>query len=166
MGALLSKKAASMAISIISPSVIQLLRQSIILGGIFKRGQLHVVVLDPTSRWEQGAEIIDAVLAEYTFNEDNRPLEGPYRDIALGKAMVSWRTGQPSGWVAQFAPHLLLPGDSKHRGSWVTDGIVTTASGVQGYFDEMVAKWLGAACSALSRHQMEAIILDKERDTV
>ncbi|MGE0217544.1 hypothetical protein [Mycolicibacterium sp.] len=74
-----------------------------------------------------------------------------YRTHALAKAQVSWLTGLPSREVYHSAPHLYRPGMTKWGGSVVRDGLICAFSGVQPFFDEMIAGWMADTVIAYCR---------------
>lgn len=117
--------------------------------GYVKRPHIHIVSLDPSVPFMVGRDL--PILFEHSIGRDK--WEHPYDRIARSKASISWRTGLPSREVALEKPHLLLPGDTLYWGSAVVDGIVSAASAVEPYFDEMFARTMSSALSAAAQHQ-------------
>jgi hypothetical protein len=110
------------------------------------KSHLHVVVLQPGVPYVAGAELPILFEASFGDQEDWQKWDGKsYKEFAYGKAMLSWRTGLSSREVVLTRPHLLLPGDTRLWGSSVQGGIVSAASGVQPFFDEMFATMTSAA---------------------
>lgn len=127
-----------------------------------RRATMAVVVLDPTKPYGHHNPLRetwpgDVVLYEGEFNRNE--WEHPYDWIARSKAAVSWRTGLPSHLVQQRAPYLYESYNVKYGGSVVWEGgLIVAASGVEWYFDQMIANWVAAACQALSIQRMEEIL--------
>lgn len=110
------------------------------------KSHLHVVVLQPGAPYVEGAEL--PILFETSFGdrEDWDEWGGlSYHDFAYGKARLSWRTGLSSREVVLTKPHLLRPGDCRLWGSSVYSGVIVGVSGVQPFFDEMIAVMTSAA---------------------
>lgn len=119
-----------------------------------KRRAMAVVVLDPTQPFGDGAKFSEAVLYEGRVGEIG--WERNYAKIAKLKAWLSWRTGLPAHLVREQSPYLYLFDDVKYGGSVVFEGgLIVGASGVEWYFDRMVAYWTAAACQALCMQKMD-----------
>jgi hypothetical protein len=60
-------------------------------------------------------------------------------------------------------PHLYEPGDTKYIGSAISrcGRLIVGVSGVQDYFDEMIAKWIVSAIEALAIQEAEAARKDE-----
>ena len=107
-----------------------------------KRKHLHVVALNPTVPYSADADL--PVLFEYSIGERSE-WEWQYDKYARSKALISWRTGLSSREVLLTKPHLLCTGDVRLWGSAIVGGVVSAASGVQPFFDEMFAAMTSAA---------------------
>jgi len=126
---------------------------------LFKRDHLAIVILNPTIEYNRAMENSVGepslpVLHQVEFGDSNN-WEHPYLKIAQSKARVTWRTGFQRRDVLN-APHLLREGDTPFYGSVIREGLVVAVSGVQPYFDEMIAGWVADTCIALTRHMANA----------
>lgn len=159
---LLTKELAERAVGLVIPTI-----KSCIEYAVFKRSDLHIVVLDPTIPFAiaQGGSAIELpVIYEWSYGDLSK-WEHPYHLIARSKAMISWRTGLPTHQVQQRMPYLLMGGprgDTVYWGSAVLEGIIVAASGVQPWFDEMISYQVAAACRALCI--AERVLVNKELD--
>lgn len=117
-----------------------------------KRQHLHVVVVDGTLK-DQGMLFGDAILVEHSVGSRTE-WRYPYDHIARSKAEISWRTGEPSIMAAMLAPATLRPGDTVHWGAFVLNGIIVGVSGVQPWFDMLVASWVAWACQQLLQDEI------------
>lgn len=151
MSAILTKEVATKAVGMVMPAILALMDCSVL-----KRRDLHIVIADPTFQptpssdcptlreaWDKGG-----ILHEHSMGE-KPSWAHPYHRIARSKTYLSWRYGLPSQIIQARMPHLLEDGDTKHFGSAVADGLVVGVSGVQPYFDQMIAGWILEACRAL-----------------
>lgn len=124
--------------------------ESTMRSGRAKRAQLHVVALDPAREYQPEKPL--PILFEHSIGEDK--WEKDYRGVARAKAGVSWRTGLSSREAAALKPALIKPGDTRWPGSAIVGGIVSAASGVQSYNDEMYAYMTSAALNAEAHRQL------------
>lgn len=128
--------------------------------GVLNKFAGTIVVLNPHMDLKQFLGSNDPaadVLFMDTLNEEAVD-KLKYTTIALAKAAVSAKTGQPSRIVQQEMPHLYQEGDTKWGGSVVRNGLIVSFSGVQAVFDEMVAGWMADAIIALCRHEMTGVM--------
>ena len=117
--------------------------------GHVNRKHLHVVVLTPGISYMDSTAL--PILFEYSIGNRSewQKWDGKtFDDFARAKALISWRTGLSSREVVLTKPQLLLPGDTRLWGSSVYGGVVSAASGVQPFFDEMFATMTSAAMVA------------------
>lgn len=131
--------------------------------GPFNRSQGHLVVVNPSIPWEpkykswdsvDGAHFFEAILFEADLGDPGE-WEFRFADVARAKAFASWKTGLTTHEIQQIAPYLYQEGWTKHGGSAVAPGgFVVAFSGVQGYFDRMIAEWMISACRAVCMHRM------------
>ena len=132
------------------------------LGRVF----CHIVILVPVMK-KTGAEadwqnnrIEPHVLYEHSFgNKAEWPRE--FDLIARGKAQQLWYDRNDSR--TDLSPHLLFPGDSPYWGGVKREGIVVTCSGVQQWFDRMIAGIISDSCIALA-YNAWMISSDKEQN--
>ena len=116
--------------------------------GRLKRHNLHIVVLNPLVQpWNGTFE--EAILFEKSLGNPYS-WEHPYDKIARSKAEISWHTSLPSQMVQLRMPQHLVAGNTVYWGSAVLDGIIVAASGVQPWFDQMIAGWIAEACRAFA----------------
>jgi hypothetical protein len=116
-----------------------------------------IVVLDPRLRPVMGTqtEMQDAVLFTDSVDPTINGEQQKYGEIALSKAFVTWRTGQPSCRIQQEFPYQYEAGMTKWGGSTVDrGGLIVAFSGVQAVFDEMIAEWMASAIRAICRWEM------------
>ncbi|MFZ2593979.1 MAG: hypothetical protein WAX38_04380 [Minisyncoccia bacterium] len=136
----LTKEMAEKAVELALPSIIAAMKN-----GSVKREAIHLVVAIRREGMVGGGEI----LFQHSINE--ALWEKPYGDIAKSKAGISLRTGLPTSLVQAERPDLLVWGDTVFYGSAVRGGIVTAASGVEPWNDEMFSGWVADACVALCK---------------
>jgi hypothetical protein len=123
---------------------------------------MHIVVLNPYMDPEYGEE---AIIFEFAVG-DKTKWEHPYDEIARAKAFSAARHQMSTDTLRRLYPHLMQPEDTVHCGGVNFEGIPIGVSGVQGYFDELVANWLGATIVALCKARMAEILEDKSIDTL
>lgn len=147
MSGLLTRVEAAKAVEMVLPAVQALMGQDVL-----KRRHLHIVVLDPAftpadipvAVWQ-----VKAILFEHSVG-DRKEWKKPYDTFARSKAFLSWRYGLPTQAIQSRCPHLLEAGETVYYGSAISDGLVVGVSGVQPYFDQMIASWVLEACRALA----------------
>lgn len=149
MGVILDRSVAEQAVRIADMTFTGMLQEN-----FFNRNALHVVVLDPTRRYDGHNTLLQAILYEESFGEPREQWERPFDDFACKKAYIAWRTGMDTHLVQQRFPHLYGEGNIKFGGGVLRDGIVVGVSGVQWYFDQMFAELVVSACKALSIQRM------------
>lgn len=88
---------------------------------------------------------------EHIIMDDGR-WNDKYDRFALAKARLAAREKMDTSVIVNDHPSLLQPGDIKFPGGVYSDGIAVGASGVQGYFDEMIARMVLAICLGLCKH--------------
>jgi hypothetical protein len=128
-----------------------------------KRGSWHVVVLVPEMQATGKDEdvrgqvihnypdypINPVVLAERSFG-DRSLWSADYKDVARCKAVQLWH-GRNDGRT-DIMPHLLYSGDCPFWGGVKRDGIVVACSGVEPWFDRMIAGMVADMCIAGAYH--------------
>lgn len=90
------------------------------------------------------------VLAEKSFGDKNMNWAADYVDIARCKALKLWH-GQNDGRT-DILPHLMYSGDCPYWGGVKRDGIVVSCSGVEPWFDRMIASMVADLCIAGAYH--------------
>jgi hypothetical protein len=111
--------------------------------GLAKRHACHIVVIVPSMKDDRAADYPDypnyvispAVLYEESIN---RTLwTGEYDNIARCKGLQLWHDRNDDR--TDVVPHLLFPGDTPFWGGVKRRGIVVACSGIQSWFDKMIA---------------------------
>lgn len=150
---LLTPDVAGQAIEMVLPMI-----EKLAADGVIRGRDLAIVVLDP-------ATVDDSVIGQKCLG-DLEKWEHNYLRLAEYKAGLSKRYGLSTRHITQTKPHLCIVGDTKHSGGISLDGIPVGVSGVESYFDEMIANWVAAACLALCMEAMAKIQADPTRDYV
>jgi hypothetical protein len=137
---------AEQALEILSPSINRLF-------GYSEKDGFHFIILNPAfERWSV-KDVESAILLErFLGNNDGKH---NYREIALSKAGQAWRVGTSNAFVQSFAPALLEEGDTPYAGSFVCNGLVVAVSGLQPYFDELVANWIACTIQQVCQHHRQ-----------
>jgi hypothetical protein len=153
MSLVLTPALAERAVNLVMPAITAAMENE-----IFKRPQMHIVVGDPGiivepkffpfGEWKKGG----GILYEYLIGNPEE-FEYPYIEIARSKTHLSWLHKKSTRRIQSEMPHVLRNGDTQYFGSAYKDGLAVGASGVQADFDEMVAYWVLAACSALCQNE-------------
>jgi len=155
MSALLTRDVVQQAIELCLPSIMTLLESD-----LTKRVCMHLVVPDPTATLD-GKTFTDIILKEHSINRGNWG-EYKFQEFARAKAEQSFHSGLPSR-ARQETPALYTHGEIKYGGSAVYKGVIVGASGVQPYFDELIAFWVAATCHALSTHALQPILANPDK---
>jgi hypothetical protein len=124
---------------------------------MLKRREFHVVVVGPQVITELSEGVLfrspykrsigPHIMAERSEG-DRADWKYAYQDIARGKALQLWEDRNDGGTDIQ--PHLLFEGDTPFWGGVKRSGIVVTCSGVQPYFDRMIAGMVADATIGLA----------------
>ena len=147
----INTKQAELAVRLVLPSI------KYTMGlGLADGEHLHIVVLHPEAKYDPAEKIERSILYEFSVG-NKAEWKYPYAEIARSKARITLRTGMPSLYVVQCAPHLLHFSDTKYGGSAYLDGIVVACSGVQEHFDEMFSMWIASAIKGLALERMQEI---------
>ncbi len=142
---ILTPDIANDAVELLRPRIVEFLR------GFAKRTHLAIVVtaveainpIDPGKSFKDNCYLIAGIGDQEDWQYD-------YERVALSKAELSVRTGIGT---YELAPHYRLSGDTVYSGSVVIDGIIVACSGVEGYFDEMIAGWIAVTIKGLCKHK-------------
>lgn len=123
-----------------------------------KRRCFHVVVLVPSMPDDRpdyddypNYPLEPCILYENSFGKP--AWERDYEDIAMCKALQLWQ-GRNNG-ACNIQPHLLFPGDVPFYGGVAREGIVVACSGVQPWFDRMIAGMVADMCIAIAYDEWE-----------
>lgn len=145
----LTKAIAEEAVKTVMPAIMSLMKNR----GV--RGDLHIVVLDPTIKPWNGT-FTDAVIYEHQIG-DPQEWKHDYASIARSKAEQSWRTQMPNGIMQLNAAALIEAGDVKYASAFVEplSGMTVGCSGIQGYFDYLVGGWVALACLQFAKDESE-----------
>jgi len=116
------------------------------IGSLLKRQDCSVVVLVP--QWisddDEGPGVMRALnICEENFG-DKEHWKYPFDEIARSKAFQLWNDRNDDRTDVQ--PHLLMSGDAPFWGAAKMDGILVACSGVQPWFDKMIARMVAAVC--------------------
>lgn len=108
----------------------------------------HAVILVPTMNTREGPNykiephaLIERSCRTELWTED-------FREIAQCKALQLWHGRNDGG--TDIKPHLLFSGDTPFWGGVKRDGIVVACSGVEPWFDRMIASMTADVCIALA----------------
>lgn len=131
-----------------------------------KRHQCHIVVLVPAMLDHRAADYPDwpnyplqpVSLYEHGVGDPSTWQDCRFDNIARCKALQLWtdRNDDRAGVI----PHLLFSGDTVYWGGVKRRGIVVTCSGVQPWFDKMIAGMVADVIVALAHDAYEN---DEER---
>jgi len=114
-------------------------------GDMIKRKACHIVVMvsamegEPETGfpvWPNNKYSVPYLLYEHSYGDGNE-WTGKYDKIARGKALQLWHERNDDR--TDIMPHLLFPGDAIYYGGVKRHGIVVACSGVQEWFDKMIA---------------------------
>ena len=126
--------------------------------GIVKHNDVWVVILDPTVKYSPDIDPNDAVLEFLPHGNPNQK----YKDVALSKAAISWRTGLPSHLVQQAYPYLWEYGDTKWGGSAAREGLVVACSGLPWQWDWCISNMCIDIIQAFALTEMRDIAADED----
>ncbi len=166
----LTEELCQVALEIIRPTIEAAMEKEVV-----KRKQGCLIVLDPTKPWEpkykdwRSVAFQEDIVLFMQLWDDDRPWDGPFGEVALSKAFASWKTGL-SGWrIQQECPYLYEKGWTKWGGSAVAEGgLVTSFSGVEAYFDQMISEMDLAAIKGvcmLGMHHKETGVMNDDSIT-
>lgn len=159
MSVLLTRELVQNAFHLALPAIMALLERD---ESWIRRSALHVVVMVEGSTGEEP----ELLHAEDMGNLPHHEWSLPYDQIAVSKAKLALRVKMDTGVVITLHPELLKQGDAKYRGGVYRHGIAVAASGMQSYWDQMVARWLLDAIEALLLREMESISADDSRNFI
>lgn len=129
------------------------------LSTLLKRKEGCVVVLVPAIKDDRGIDDTDWTalqlqphcICNMRFG-DKTKWEHPFDGIAMCKALQLW-DGRNDGRNGPIA-HLLFPGDTPYYGGVKREGLVVAVSGLQSYFDQMVAGVITDILIGLAAHKL------------
>lgn len=159
----LTKEIAEQAVNLVLHAVMS---EGSTLRSRLKRNQLHIAVLVPAMQDHLASAFPDwpdyplkpVTLYEHSVGDPTTWLRCRFDKIARSKAL-QWWTGRNDDH-AGVIPHLLFLGDTFYWGGVKRQGIVVTCSGVQPWFDRMIAGMIADALIALAHDAYEN---DEER---
>lgn len=128
-----------------------------LLGGRFKHPKCHIVVLVPVMLDESAEDypnypnmpLRPHVLREHSLGKEDG-WQYDYANIAKCKGLQRWQDRNDDR--TDCMPHLLFAGDTPFWGAVKRHGIVVACSGVQPYFDKMIAGMVADMIIALAYH--------------
>lgn len=163
MSAILTEDLARKAIPIVEAAY-----KAVVNAGWLKCNDLHMVIMDPTEIYA-GEPCLEsfqmAILLEHSFTDPDK-WEHPYNEIARAKTHATWRTGLPTRFIRECAPHLLKYGNTRYGGSVNVDGIIVACSGVQPWFDEMFSGIAAMTLRGLANDHMQTVVIPGEDDFI
>ncbi len=134
---ILDREIAKKAIEIVEPSILAAMES-----GIVKRKALSICILNP-----QGEGII---LLQHSINiGEAKEWKHPFDKIAMSKATTAQGKRKNTSYVRDLEPQMLVQGNTIYSGGAYFQGIAVGVSGVEEYFDEMIAKWIVHTTRAL-----------------
>ena len=131
------------------------------LGEMIKRQAGHLVILVPSMEDAREADypnwpnypITPHVLHEQSVGEESE-WAYPFKAIARCKALQLWQGRNDNGQTDSNA-HLLFPNDTPYWGGVKRHGLVVGFSGVQPWFDQMIAGMTADMLKAVGRELFE-----------
>ena len=126
------------------------------VGDLFKRQVCHVVILVPSIKDDHNREsspdwpncpLVPQMLYEQSIG-NKQVWTRDYDTIARCKALQLWHERNDDR--SDIIPHLLFPGDTPYYGGVRRHGIVVTCSGLQPWFDKMIAGMVADMIIALA----------------
>jgi len=138
---------AAQAVEVVKPSIQELFKRT-------NRQELHIVIVDPRIKpWE--ADFKDAILyQESILNKDT--FELPFDEMARNKAEQAWRESQANVITQTLHPASLRQGDVPFYGSFVYGNVVVACSGVEQWFDMLIAGWIALAFEQLIVNEIQS----------
>ena len=125
------------------------------IGQMLKRKTCHVVIVAPArvtcvlKGGTKHSQIIYTTLFEATFGDASK-WRLDYAAVARNKAAKMARGFNANSSESQ--PHLLFVGDTPYPGCVEREGIIVACSGVQAYFDKLIAGMVADMLIAFARH--------------
>jgi len=134
-------KLAQDAVALVKPSIEKLFERT-------NRQELHIVIMDPRLKpWESSFE--DAILYEESIQTLDE-WEFPFNEFARNKANQAWRAGQANLATQSLHPSSMREGDLGFYGTFVYGDVVVACSGVEQWYDMMMAGWIAVAFEQLA----------------
>ena len=154
MHSLVNKDVVKRAFNIVLPSIKNAMEIEVV-----KRKVYSVNVLNPYKKFGE-CGISEAFLLVHNVGNPNK-WEYPFNEIAIGKSVISWRTGLSSQVVHAIYPNLLVEGDVKYYGNAVLGDaelgkIIVSISGFQPYYDQMFSEMIAFAIKAICLDEVNA----------
>lgn len=138
---------------LVKPAVEEWLRRSLASGETERAIVCVHFAYSPT--WGEGYKIGDLPESEWPH---------PFDDFAKEKAQMALKYQRDVAKVISESPHLIQRRDIKWRGGIYFDGIGIGVSGVQSWYDEMIARWFSAAIRAYAGVRVQTQIEDEEEE--
>lgn len=134
------KHIAQEALNIVTPAIDRLFEQT-------NRKELHIVIMNPRLKpWEASFE--EAILLE-TSIKNSPEWALPFEQFARNKAKQAWREQQPNLATQALHPSSLEAEDVPFYGSFVYGNIVVACSGVEQWYDMLIASWIATTIEQL-----------------
>ncbi|MDG3086327.1 hypothetical protein P7F88_09490 [Vibrio hannami] len=126
--------------------------------GLFERTnrkELHIVVMNPSIKpWEASFE--EAILTEASLGSPES-WQLPFDEFARKKANQAWRNSVSNTQVQNIHPSSLKDDDILFYGSFVYGDVVVACSGVEQWYDMLVAGWIAVAIEQLAISEYQTI---------
>lgn len=135
----LDAKLAKKAVEIVMPAIKIAMKR-----GLIKRKCLSICILNPKNGEELYEENIKIEDWEHDFGE-----------IARSKARISYREKVDTVIVRERRTCSFEKGDTIYQGGVYFRGYVVGVSGVESWYDEMIAYWVATTLSGLCRNELE-----------
>jgi hypothetical protein len=147
---ILTKQLAEKAVGLVLPSFNRMKELGIV------KGDMHIVVLDPTD----GTILYEIQIGDVSHWKYN------YQEIARLKAEMSRKHGRPSQDIIEKYPYLLDGHDVKYFGNACQDGLIVAASGDECEYDQMISEMVVASIKGLSINVMRNSIANATGGTL
>ncbi|WP_375748975.1 hypothetical protein [Vibrio sp. HN007] len=136
------------AIELVKPAIERLFERT-------NRKELHIVVMDPSIKpWESSFE--EAILVEASIGS---PEEWtiPFDEFARKKAKQAWRNSVSNTQIQNIHPASLKDDDLMFYGSFVYGDVVVACSGVEQWYDMLMAGWIAVATEQLAISEYQSV---------
>ncbi|MCX6718912.1 MAG: hypothetical protein NTZ38_00850 [Candidatus Taylorbacteria bacterium] len=150
---------------VLAQKAVQMVLESVMFsssGAPLKRKACYIVVLVPGMDMSAGENAWPNFpckpVALYEHKVRQEDWSDDYKTIAQCKALQRWHDRSDGG--TDVSPHLLYTGDTPFWGAVKRQGIVVSCSGIQPYFDRMIAGMIADAIIGFAYHAW-AISQDK-----
>jgi hypothetical protein len=128
------------AIDLVTPAIERLFERT-------NRKEMHIVIMDPRVKpWESSFD--DAILHQASLGNPET-WANPFDEFARKKADQAWRNGSANLNNQSFHTSSLRDDDLLFYGSFTYGDVVVGCSGVEQWYDMLVAGWIAVAFEQL-----------------